>query len=771
MAAPQMIVRIAANLDELKRNLAEGGQAINATATGLERMSASLRGDALIRKAQEITASVSQIGDASNLTADKQRYVNSVVERALEQYRVMGREAPEAMVKLAEATRKTEQPTSLLHSTVGKLVAGFSAAMIVDRVVSSLGNFAREAFEGAGKVLDLSAKTGLSTKAIQEMELAAKLTGTSLDTFTNAAFKLGTNLAGGGQSVEAAVKALGLSYAELRAQNPDEQFRVIAERLFHVEDAQARNKLAVELFGKAAKDILPAIAQNYAEIADSATIAGDQQLQALDMASDALDSATVAAKNLTTQLLGGLVIAAREVFAVFADTTSRALSPFTYALDRARDAAAAFGLVSVDVPKVQGPASLAIGQTTEAAKALTLSFDEMDRISDSLTASVKTQADAHRSNTARIVEAKQAAEPFTGLVSRSIGETAKLSKELERWAFQNGAVYASVKQVNAALEEQEPLIARSIAVWEQFKPAVESSLTDGETAGRGFWATIRGAFMGENGVTNALTLVQGAATQLGGRFGGAMQVASAAARAFAGDWSGVVQLAGQYMTKLVDWVADGVKKIAGWFRSVFGGPSAEELAGREIVANFERNLDSMLTDAQRIEAGNEAWKKTVIAIRDAYIAAGLTEEKALVDAKRLWESSKQGAEASRRVIAEIEANMRGAGAAASAAVRDVNRELENLPDVIRIPIEFDSDDPGRGLPGYANGSGGIRDFGAGTLVMLHGRERVQTESQMRAEQSGGGIGSGGTDLAAMIDRLESVLPMALRDAVLMAGAR
>lgn len=41
---------------------------------------------------------------------------------------------------------------------------------------------------------------------------------------------------------------------------------------------------------------------------------------------------------------------------------------------------------------------------------------------------------------------------------------------------------------------------------------------------------------------------------------------------------------------------------------------------------------------------------------------------------------------------------------------------------------------------YANGSAGIRNFGAGTFAILHGRERVQTEAQMRAEQaySGGG---------------------------------
>jgi len=66
---------------------------------------------------------------------------------------------------------------------------------------------------------------------------------------------------------------------------------------------------------------------------------------------------------------------------------------------------------------------------------------------------------------------------------------------------------------------------------------------------------------------------------------------------------------------------------------------------------------------------------------------------------------------------------------------------------INIPYHYTQEGPGPGYtaphredastePGYASGSGGIRDFGTGTRVILHGRERVQTEKQAQETDRG-----------------------------------
>jgi hypothetical protein len=127
---------------------------------------------------------------------------------------------------------------------------------------------------------------------------------------------------------------------------------------------------------------------------------------------------------------------------------------------------------------------------------------------------------------------------------------------------------------------------------------------------------------------------------------------------------------------------------------MFGGPSSSEKAGRGAVAEFEQGLWDTLDATQALEAGGENWKKTVIAIRDAYLKAGRTEEEALAAAEKLWKSSKISAEESKRVIEEIKAAMEG------------------IPGKKTIEIDVEYNDPGA-PSGGGGGTGGASSSGAG----------------------------------------------------------
>lgn len=175
--------------------------------------------------------------------------------------------------------------------------------------VQAIGQLTNAVLENASVITDLSRKTGLAMSTIQQFQFVAEQTGTSVDAFTNAAFRLGTNLAGGSKSVVAAVEQLGLSFRDLQSLSPDQQFNKIAAALERMESPQERNRIALTLFGREARSILPAIAEGYSKLASEARVASDAQILALDAAGDAVSRFKRNTLNFATEVAGGIILA------------------------------------------------------------------------------------------------------------------------------------------------------------------------------------------------------------------------------------------------------------------------------------------------------------------------------------------------------------------------------------------------------------------------------------------------------------------------------
>lgn len=79
-------------------------------------------------------------------------------------------------------------------------------------------------------------------------------------------------------------------------------------------------------------------------------------------------------------------------------------------------------------------------------------------------------------------------------------------------------------------------------------------------------------------------------------------------------------------------------------------------------------------------------------------------------------------------------------AAAKTAADGIRDQFANVNPQVNVQIHYD--DPGftppSGTPGFAGGSGGVQNFGSGTLAVLHGREGVYTDDQVAQMQRGGG---------------------------------
>jgi len=116
-------------------------------------------------------------------------------------------------------------------------------------------------FTRAGDELEkMSRRTGLSVEALSELGFAAEQSGADLATLEKGVrtMQRAVNDLGRGLSTQTdAFGDLGLTMADLEGLSPEEQFKLIAERLSQVEDASKRAAIAQQIFGRAGTRLLP----------------------------------------------------------------------------------------------------------------------------------------------------------------------------------------------------------------------------------------------------------------------------------------------------------------------------------------------------------------------------------------------------------------------------------------------------------------------------------------------------------------------------------
>lgn len=163
----QINIRFASNIDQLKRNLAEGLEQIEATRAGAAKLAQSLGGDNLVRAAHNFTAAIAQLGGTQNLTASNQARVNSVMTRAVEVLTAQGKgntALARTFQTLADQTRQVEQSVGRLH--------GIFADLGQNIVATAAGFVSAEAIIGAFKAIVHGLSSELQALTIHGAEVA-----------------------------------------------------------------------------------------------------------------------------------------------------------------------------------------------------------------------------------------------------------------------------------------------------------------------------------------------------------------------------------------------------------------------------------------------------------------------------------------------------------------------------------------------------------------------------------------------------------------------
>jgi hypothetical protein len=148
------------------------------------------------------------------------------------------------------------QFTGLLTTTnlalVGVAAFGAGAAAVANGLVDL-----EDRVETLGNTAD---KLGVSFEFIQTIEEAGRRSGVGIESVSSAFGKLQKTLAGADEESKAATAALsklGVSFSDLENLSPQEQIRLIGEKLQGIEDPAKRTAAAMQIFGKSGADLIP----------------------------------------------------------------------------------------------------------------------------------------------------------------------------------------------------------------------------------------------------------------------------------------------------------------------------------------------------------------------------------------------------------------------------------------------------------------------------------------------------------------------------------
>lgn len=315
----------------------------------------------LLRRA--VSEASAKYGEADERTQKWQQALNRATADLNSMEREL-RENTEAMSKLGSETEKLGDDLD----DAGKKGKGFfdtlkdnfsvtdlinvakTAASTIKELAEALISCATEAASWADEINTLSVQTGVSVQRLQELDYMTGLVDVSLETISGALSRNTKAMAANNKSYA----ALGVSVRDANGELRDSEsvFFETLDALGKIENETERDAVAMELFGKSARELNPLIEagseelKNLAQEAhDAGYVMSEETFSALNAGQDQLDrfaKSTQAAKNaIGAQLLPSLASLAKGgggIASVFASTLN-STGDFSAAISAGKDMA------------------------------------------------------------------------------------------------------------------------------------------------------------------------------------------------------------------------------------------------------------------------------------------------------------------------------------------------------------------------------------------------------------------------------------------------
>lgn len=210
---------------------------------------------------------------------------------------------------------------------------GKGAFLAASAVLTGLGAGVKSFIASGDQLAKMSQRTGVAVEALSELKFAAGQSGTDLETLETSLRKMQATLVDAANGSSSAVKALehlGLKVEDIQALNPEQQFKLMADRLSQIQNPTARAAAALDIFGKSGTQLLPLMEQGAAgmealqqQARDLGLTISTNTAQAAVRAGDAIDVMWAAIKRAGQAAGEVLLPVVEKLSKSIADTAAR----------------------------------------------------------------------------------------------------------------------------------------------------------------------------------------------------------------------------------------------------------------------------------------------------------------------------------------------------------------------------------------------------------------------------------------------------------------
>jgi hypothetical protein len=219
----------------------------------------------------------------------------------------------------ATRAKKFENEMSSSINTLKHGWSSFAGMLAIPLSVVGLSAIGKNALETMDRLDEMSQKVGVNTTTLQVLGHMAKLSGSDLDGVSKALGIMSKNMLTAeikGEDANKALKSLDISARDLTTgalKSSDQILVEVADKFKNMEDSTTKTGLAMMLFGKSGKDMIPVLNQGGAGIKEMhdrmerlGILIDQDTIRAAGAFNDRLDEIGMMTKGLVQRIMGEL---------------------------------------------------------------------------------------------------------------------------------------------------------------------------------------------------------------------------------------------------------------------------------------------------------------------------------------------------------------------------------------------------------------------------------------------------------------------------------